>query len=468
MKIKQAKKIHFTGIKGVGMTSLALCAQDLKIKVTGSDIEEYFITDQTLKKANISWQKGFDSRHIGKPDCLIYTAAHGGEENIEVKAAKSKQIPVYSQGQALGKFMEGKKGISVSGVGGKTTTSSMIATVFATAGLAPSFAIGTGELKPLGFPGRYNLSGKHFIAEADEYFSSPQDQKAKLFYQNPQIAVITNIEYDHPDVYKNLDQTIDVFANFANKVPKNGLVVACLDNSNVQKLVQLIKAPLETYGFSPEADWRITSINKRGEEIVFSLIYKNKEIKDLAITVPGQFNVKNAVAAFIVSYSCHIPVQKIKKGLRLFQGTKRRFEFIQQIGGIKFFDDYAHHPIQIKATLKAVKNWFTDKRLVVVFQPHTYSRTKSLLADFSQSFSQADKVFVIPIYASAREKKDPEVSSQKLAALIKNYHSDVSFVTGKEELVRRFKKELRKGDLVFTLGAGDIFNWQKDFSKVLK
>jgi len=468
MNLKKIKKIHFTGIKGVGMTALALCAKDLGIKISGSDLEELFVTDEVLKKAGIVWQLDFKKENIGNPDLLVFTAAHGGQANVEVIAAEAKNIPVLSHAQALGFLMKEKKGISVCGVGGKTTTAAMIATTFDLAGFKPSYAIGVGKINPLGFPGRYDRRGEFFIAEADEYFTSPQDPKPRFFYQNPKIIVITNIEFDHPDVYKNLDHTLRVFKSFIKKVPEHGLVIACVDSPNVQKLLQLIKVPIITYGFSLQADWQITLINQTKEKTTFSLKYKDLTIDNLVLSVPGKFNLRNAAAAFIVAHFCGIPLSKIKQGLAGFKGTKRRFEFIKEIKGIKFYDDYAHHPVQIKATLQAARKWFKNKRIIVIFQPHTYSRTRALLEHFGRSFSEADLVIITDIYSSAREKKDPQVSGRMLVEKIKKFQPNVFYKKGENEVAEFLRLKAKRGDVIFTLGAGDIFNWRRSILSSLR
>lgn len=364
--------------------------------------------------------------------------------------------------------MKGKEGISVCGVGGKTTISAMLAVIFDSAGFHPSYAIGAGNINPVGNPGKYDQKGKHFIAEADEYFTSPQDLKPRFFYQDPKIAVVSNVEFDHPDVYKNFNQTLKTFQTFITKVPNDGLIVICIDNPNNKRLLQLIKVPISTYGFSPEADWRITSINQSNKKVFFKVKYKDLAMDKFILSVPGRFNVKNAAAAFIVANFCGISVNKIKKGLVEFKGTKRRFEFVKEVKGVKLYDDYAHHPIQIKATLKAAKKWFKNKRIVVVFQPHTYTRTKALFKEFSQSFADADLTIITDIYASAREKEDPQVSGMMLAQEINKRQTNVVYKQGKKEVAEFLKLKAKKGDIIFTLGAGNIFNWHDEIIQNLK
>jgi UDP-N-acetylmuramate--alanine ligase len=455
------KSIHFTGIKGVGMASLACCAKDLGIEVSGSDVKEYFVTDETLKQANINWQKGFSPDHLRKPDLLIYTAAHNGEQNPEVIAAKKQNILVLSHGEALGMFMKPKLGISVCGVGGKSTTAAIISTILSISNIHPSYAVGAGMINPIGLPGKFDKKGKDFIAEADEYITSPQNKIPRFMHQKPHIIVLTNLEFDHPDVYDSLDETIKAFKSFINKLPSNGLLIACLDNKNVEKLLKDIKVPYITYGQDKKADFQIANYFRGKEYNYFNLLNKKNNYQ-FQIQIPGIFNVKNSSAAIITALNLGLKYEKIKTSLIKFQGVKRRFEKVGQTKNIKFYDDYAHHPEEIKATLRAAKKQFFPGRIIAVFQPHTYSRTKALFSQFCHSFKQADKIYITPIYASAREKKDVSVSSEKLVKGLKNCQAKAKFIGSKNMLINEFKTELKANDVVFTLGAGDIFTWNKD------
>lgn len=467
--LEAIKRIYFVGIKGVGMTALACCAQDLGIKVSGSDVKEVFVTDEILAKRKIKWQFGFKEEYLKpKPDLVITTGAHGGLDNPLVKVAKKKGIRVLTHAQALGKFMEGKEGISVCGVGGKTTTSSIIATVFDSAQRKPSFAIGVASLDPLGFPGRY-AEGGQFITEADEYANSPGiDNRPRFFFQKPKVIVVTNIEYDHPDIYQNLDHTKETFKQFFQSLPRDGLLVACFDNENVVKTIQNLKVNCQTYGFSPQADWQVEKVFFGHGQTIFNLSYQGAIIENVKIKVPGRFNVLNAMAAFVVGTFFGLDAKTIKKGLAAFKGTKRRFEFIGEAKGIKLYDDYAHHPEEIKATLEAAKKWFPDRRIIAIFQPHTYSRTKALFNDFTRAFSLAKIVVLTDIYASAREKDDLGMSGQLLAEETAKYHPRSVFRAGEKEVIDFLKQEAKENDLIITMGAGDIFQWHQNILNSLK
>ena len=458
------KNVHFTGIKGVGMASLALCFDDLGIKVSGSDTNEVFVTDETLEKRKIEWRVGFSGKNVSrKCDLLITTGAHGGLTNPEVLEAKKRGIATITHAEGLAKIAAGKEVIAVSGVGGKSTTSSIISHLLEKAGLEPSFAIGVGNIFPLGTPGKFNSKGKHFICEADEFAISPGiNDNPRFSLLSPKILVATNIEHDHPDIYPRLSDTKETFKEFFKKVPEDGWLVVNVDNKNIRDVISDVDVPKATYGFSPDADWKIFDVSYSPGSTLFSLIHKGDIVKNIKINIPGQYNVQNATAAFVVATLLGISPKKVKDGLNSFVGVKRRFEFVGEVGGMLIYDDYAHHPLEIKAVLKAVREWFPDRRVVAVFQPHTYSRTKALFSQFAMSFKGADVSAFMDIYSSAREKKDPNVSSERLAQETKKYVKNSYYIGSHKEATYWLKKNLRSGDLLLTLGAGDIFYLHED------
>lgn len=462
INIKNLKHIHFTGIKGVGMTSLALCAKDLGIKVTGSDVEEYFVTDETLARRKIKWNVGFRKENLKPvPDLLITTGAHGGLENPEVVVAKTLNIPVMTLSEAQGLFSKDKVTIAVCGVGGKTTTCSMIATLLFEADLNPSFAIGVGNIYPLDTPGKYDKKGKHFICEADEFAVSPGiDNRPRFTFLLPKIIVVTNIEHDHPDIYPTIKDTKKVFMQFLKKIPGNGVLIACVDNKNVCDIIKNLEVNVITYGFSDKADCQIKNIGFKEGITLFDIYIKKEKkiIKNIKINVPGGFNIKNALAAFIVGRFLNIDVGILKKGIAKYSGCRRRFEKMKEEDGIVFYDDYAHHPIEVKSTLKAARGWYPNNKIIVIFQPHTYSRTKTLLHEFSNAFTQADVVAVMDIYASAREKIDKSISSKVLVQEIQKYHKNVFYTANHKDTLQWIKENVDKKDIVITMGAGDIFH----------
>ena len=448
------------------MTALALCAQDMGMKVSGSDVAQTFVTDEILKKRHINWHLGFDKKNIPQfCDLLVFTASHGGQANVEVMSALERGIPIYSQAAAVGLFMKGKLGISTCGVGGKSTTAAMLATILQLAGCQPSFVVGVGNIPSLGAPGKYQEEGKFFVAEADEYFD-PLEDKPKFLFQNPQIIILSNIEHDHPDVYPDLASTMNAYRLFIGKLPKNGLLIANQDNKNIVKLFKTLRPlrfKVNTYGFSPNADWQIKDYQLGKKKAFFKL---NNQEYELAI--PGKFNAANAAAAIIVSNHLGLTYPRIREALRKFKGTKRRFEKIAQIKGIQLLDDYAHHPTEIKATLETVKLYFPGKRIIAVFQPHTYSRTKALLGQFAQSFTASQLVLITSIYASAREKDDLGISGQKLVNEIGKIQRGVFYLNDCRSVCNFLKVNVKSGDVIITLGAGDIFLWHDKIIEGLK
>lgn len=451
------KHIHFIGIKGVAMTSLAVLAKQMGSKITGSDIAEEFVTDEILKRNNIKWTVGFSEKNIaGKPDLVIVTGAHGGMTNPEAVSASLKGLKVVTQGQALGMFMDGYEQISVSGTHGKTTTSALLSFIFEKAGLSPSFAVGCADIPILATCARAG-KGQYFIAEADEYITDPQTDKTPRFlWQNPKTLIITNIEYDHPDVYPDIEEIKLAFVKLIQKLPPDGLMVACIDDNNVKEIIKYAPRVI-TYGKGIFADWKILRIYNNAGKTNFWLEYKGREMGHFQISLPGEHNVQNAAAVIIVSLEAGIDIEKIRNFLPLFTGTKRRFEKIGEVSNILLYDDYAHHPTEIKATLKALKSWYPEKRIIAVFQPHTYSRTKGLFKEFGLCFVDADIILIADIYSSAREVEKYGVTSATLVEEICQHHPNCYYTKGENEILQYLEHNIQENDIIITLGAGDIY-----------
>lgn len=448
MRFNAVRSIHFVGIKGVGMTPLAIIAKEAGIRVSGSDIKEEFITDEVLKKAGIKPFVGFSKDHIKNSDLVITTGAHGGFTNVEVLEAKRKNIKIITQGEAVGIFMKGEIfgrkliGISITGTHGKTTTTAMIATMLKINGKDPSFLIGTANVKPLGSPGHYGL-GDYFVAEADEYMTEPTfDKTIKHMWQHPKIAVITNIEFDHPDAYISIEDTREAFLKFANQLPKDGVLIAYGDDPKIKKLLLQFRGRKITYGTSSDNDFVVRDV-----------------LKGVELSVFGDHNRLNATATVIVGLEVGLQKEKIIKSLIQFKGSKRRSEFVGKLeSGALVFDDYAHHPTEIESTLRAFRQKFPTSKIICIFQPHTYSRTKSLFEQFLRSFNDADIVIVTDIFSSLREKKDPTISSEFLAKEMKKYKNSVHFISSLSDVVEYInRKKYDKNYVILTMGAGDIY-----------
>lgn len=464
IQIAELKRIHLTGIKGVGMTSLALCLDDLGIKVTGSDTKEIFVTDEILVQRKIDWKVGIKAENLSPlPDLVITTGAHGGLENPEAIYAKEKDIPVITHAEALSLIAEGKETIAACGVGGKTSTASMLAVVLDSGNLHPSFAIGVGNIFPIQTPGRYDNKGKHFICEADEFAVSPGiDNRPRFSFLSPKVLIVTNIEHDHPDIYPTIADTKKTFRKFFEKIPSDGLLIACIDNPNVGDVIKDLNVPVVTYGLKGDADWQIKNVRIGNGRSKFDLVSASGKVKNIILKVPGEYNILNATAAFAAADFLVSDQEKIKNGLEDYRGCRRRFEKIGEKNGILIYDDYAHHPKEIASVLGAAREWFPEKRIIAIFQPHTYSRTKALFDKFAKAFSDADSVAFMDIYSSAREKDTLGVTSKKLAEETKKYHPDVNYTGGHAGTLRWIKKNAKPGDIIFTLGAGDIFHLHKD------
>ncbi len=456
------------GIKGVAMTALAILAKESGVIVSGSDVQEEFPTDMTLHRFGISYDSGFADSHLPQNlDLVIYTGAHQGVNNIEVQTAKTRGIPVLPHGKALGLFMEGKRGISVAGSHGKTTTSALIAHTLMHLGKDPSFAVGCGEILSLKTSGHLG-KGDFFVVEGDEYVTDPtSDQVPRFMWQKPEVLVITNIDFDHPDVYKDLKEVKKAFVDFANSLSEKAIVVVNIDNEPLFSILQQIKRKIITYGQKEGADFKLGTVTFNSGETVFEIYYKNKKSVSFSLKIPGVHNAQNATGAIAALVNLGIQPEELREPILTFSGTKRRFEFVAEKNNKLLYDDYAHHPTEIEATLNAARGWFPEKRLVVIFQPHTYSRTQALLSEFGKCFTQADRVLLTEIYASAREEPISGISGIALYEEIKKRHLGVHFAPKRNDVLQWLEANSRQNDLILTMGAGDIFTWIPSIMEII-
>lgn len=460
------KHIHFVGIKGVGMAPLAIIAKEAGFEVSGCDISEEFITDESLKKAGITPLIGFGNEHVRGVDLVITTGAHGGFDNEEVKAAKTAGVQVLTQGEAVGVFMKGEifgrsdlMGISVAGTHGKTTTTAMLATILAKNNMDPSFVIGTGNVPSLGSCGHYG-KGKYFVAEADEYVTEPTyDKTIKFMWQKPKMAIFTNIEFDHPDVYSSADDLRSALLAFSKHVEKDGLLIVNGDDSQIERLLADYKGKVIKFGYSGKNDFRLKKVSISFEQTFFWLDAYGTDLGEFCLKVPGEHNGLNALPCIIASLEIGLDILSIKKAISKFSGTKRRAEYIGKLeGGTLLFDDYAHHPTEIQKTLKAFAQTYPKHNIVCIFQPHTYSRTKALFNEFSRSFYDCDELILISIYPSQREKEDIGVSSESLATAIRRFQRSVSFLPSAKDVVKYIEeKGYQDNTIIITMGAGDVY-----------
>jgi UDP-N-acetylmuramate--alanine ligase len=458
------KKVHLTGIKGVAMTALAQCLLDLGMIVDGSDVPEDFVTKALLDTLHVQVKNDFHESNIDDQiDLLIYTAAHKGSRNEEVIEAKRRNIPVLSHGEALGQLMRDKTGISVCGVGGKSTTSAMIAWILEKTERRPSFAIGVGGILGMDRTGKYVSDTPHFVAEADEYATDPGvNNEPRFLHQFPTTIVCTNIAFDHPDIYASIEETKLAYQRFFKQLTEYGTLICSGDDAVVAELLPVIREAREdikilTVGQQEADSFRCNDYSSTAGTTTQDFTYDKHEYT-LTLHIPGVFNVKNALCAIAACRSVGVPVEDSLRSLESFQGTMRRFQNKGDKHGVQFYDDYAHHPSEIQATLTALREWYPNKRIIAIFQPHTYSRTKSLLNEFSRSFTQADVVHLLDIFASARESTDPTITSDILASKIKDQGKNVENLHTLEAAANHVLLEAKPGDVVITLGAGDLYN----------
>lgn len=460
------KNVYFVGIKGVAMAALAIYCKEKGMRISGCDTGEEFPTQEELMEAKISIDIGFDPSLLPKKtDLVIYTGAHGGRDNPIVVRAEELGIQTLPHGVALGLFMEGKRQITVAGSHGKTTTAAMIAAVLSASGKDPSYAVGCGTIFGTGAAGHLG-KGTMFVAEGDEYVTDPgHDETARFLWQTPDILVVTNIDFDHPDVYQTLESVQEAFVKLQNQQTGQRLTVINIDDPKSKVL--LSDQNVATYGFSPRADMHITHVGVGRERMFFTLEQKKVSLGEFTLKVPGRHNVANATAAVVACQAQGLSIEEIRKGLLSFLGTKRRFEKIGEAAGVVYYDDYAHHPAEITATLDAARQWYPDRKIIAVFQPHTYSRTKALLSDFARSFGSANMVILTDIYASARERDTLGMRGKTLVEETLKHHRTVAYGKDFSEVEKILSRETASGDIVIFMGAGDIYNWGRKIAQSL-
>jgi UDP-N-acetylmuramate--alanine ligase len=442
------EKIHFVGIGGIGMSGIAEVLLNLGYKVSGSDLRE---SDTTERLRSIGGEIfiGHARENLTNVDVVV-TSTAVQEDNPEVLEARERLVPVIPRAEMLAELMRMKYGIAIAGTHGKTTTTSMVATVLTHGGIDPTIVIG-GKLNTLGTNAVLG-QGKFLVAEADESDGS-------FLRLSPTIAVVTNIDADHLDFYHGgITQIKDTFVEFINKVPFYGLAVLCLDNGNVASIIPQVQKRFVTYGMSSQADIRATNVELSGGTTSFVAHYKGYRMGEVSFSMPGAHNVLNALACIAVAMELDVPFNLIQEGFAQFGGVGRRFQVKGEVGDIMIVDDYGHHPTEIRATLAAGKNGWPERRLVVAFQPHRFTRTKELFDEFVTCFYDADVLVLTDIYA-ASEKPIEGVSSEALANTIKKHgQKEVYYVGDREALPDFLAGVVRPGDTVLTLGAGNI--WQ--------
>ena len=442
---KRYQHIHFVGIGGVGMSGIAEVLLNMGYRVTGSDQRRGEAVER-LEQLGAKVFVGHDAANVAGAHVVVYSSAVA-RDNVEVAEARARQVPVIPRAEMLAELMRLKYAIAVAGTHGKTTTTSLIASVLAEGRLDPTVVVG-GRIRSLGSNARLG-QGEYMVAEADESDGS-------FLRLTPTMAVVTTIDAEHLDYYGTLERVSEAFLAFVNKVPFYGAAVLCLDQPNVQLLIPRVEKRIITYGLESAADLTAHRLTLSGLTARFEVLHRGQPLGECALRVPGRHNVLNAMAAIAVGLDLEIPFVTIQRGLAEFSGVQRRFQVRGESRGVLVVDDYGHHPAEVRATLAAAKAGF-DRRVVTVFQPHRYTRTLHLRQEFLTAFNQSDTLVVMDIYP-AGEAAIAGVSGQDLADAIRAHgHRDVVYLgSDRERILAHLEDVLRSGDLVLTLGAGDV------------
>ncbi len=440
----RVRHVHFVGVGGIGMSGLAEILCTLEFEVSGSDLREGEMT-RRLERLGVRTQIGHRAENVGQADVVVYSSAIG-DDNPELLAARAAGTPVITRAEMLAELMRVKYGVAIAGSHGKTTTTSLVATVLRAAGFDPTVVVG-GRMASLGSNARLG-AGDMLVAEADESDGS-------FLRLTPTIAVITNVDPEHLDYYGTHEALKDAFVEFAQKVPFYGLAVLCLDHPHVQDILPRIRRRHVTYGMSPQADYSARNLSFSGVRTSFVAYHHAQPLGELSVQMPGAHNVLNCLAVLAVADELEVPLDVIKEALSTFHGVARRFSVVDRVAGVTLVDDYGHHPAEVMATLDAARGAFSG-RVLVAFQPHRYTRTRDLFDDFTRAFNEADVLILTDIYA-AGEAPLPGVSAEKLTqAIAEHGHHSVRYEKDRRKLARLLAAEARPGDAVIALGAGDI------------
>lgn len=444
---RKTQHIHFVGIGGIGMSGIAELLLNLGYRVSGSDLRESEITRRLAELGGII-HAGHDGAWVSGADVVVVSSAVR-ENNPEVQAARGAGIPVIPRAEMLAELMRlSKYGIAVAGSHGKTTTTSMVGCLLAGAGLDPTVVIG-GKVNSLGSNAKLG-EGDFLVAEADESDGS-------FLKLSPVLEVITNIDLEHLDHYRDLDEIKEAFLSFIDKIPFYGAAVVCLDDANVASLLPKIGKRIITYGLSSQADVHARAVSSQGFSSLFEVCRNDEVLGEISLNVPGRHNVYNALAAVTVGLELELPFAEIAAAMKNFSGVQRRLQIKGEALGMTVIDDYGHHPTEIRATLAALRDAWPKRRLLVMFQPHRYTRTAGLFTEFATAFHEADLLFVTDIYA-ASETPIEGVSGETLLAEIRRHGQKNAWFAGELATLPGIVREVaRPGDIILSLGAGNIY-----------
>lgn len=454
--LKNFNKVHMIGIGGIGMSGIAEVLLAMNFKVSGSDRSLSEITDR-LKSLGAEIYEGHSETNIKDADVIVYSSAVT-MDNVEIQEAIKRKIPVIKRSEMLAELMRLKYGIGIAGTHGKTTTTSMVGLVMLEAGFDPTVIVG-GKLSSLGGTNARLGHGDFIIVEADEFDRS-------FLQLTPVIAAITTLEKEHLDIYKALEDIKSAFVEFANKVPFYGFVVLCLDEEGLREILPNINRKVITYGMSAQADVRAYDVLFHQTTSKFKVKYFGQLLGELELNVPGIHNVKNSLVALTIARELGVDFEIIKSALKKFSGVYRRFEIKAEVNGIMVVDDYAHHPTEVSATLSAIRTGW-DRKIIAVFQPHLYTRTRDFYNDFAKSFLDSD-VFVCTDIYPAREIPIQGITGQLITEAAEKFgHKNVLYVPDKIDIPDALLKIVQPGDIVVTMGAGDIWKYGEEFIKKL-
>ena len=441
----QFGRVHFVGIGGSGMSGIAEVLVNMGFQVSGSDRKEGAAVAR-LRGLGARILPGHDAAHVEGVDVVVRSTAIP-DSNPEIVAAFAAKIPVIPRAEMLAELMRMKYGLAVAGTHGKTTTTSMLATCLYRCGVDPTVVIG-GRLDAFGSSARLG-GGDYLVAEADESDGS-------FLLLDPTVAVITNIDPEHMEHWKSFDALVDGFASFANRVPFYGFSVVCLDHPVVQKMLPRLRRRVITYGLGQQAEVRADRIRQEGRTVAFRVWRKDEALGELRLAMPGRHNVRNALAATAVALELGLPFARIQAALEGFGGVDRRFSERADVGGVLIIDDYGHHPVEIQATLAAAAEGYEGRRIVAVFQPHRYSRVADLKDDFCASFNAATHVVVCPVYAAGEAPLEGADAGSLARGMLSQGHRSVFEATSLDAATTHLARWVREGDIVVTLGAGDV------------
>lgn len=455
--LKNFNKVHMVGIGGIGMSGIAEVLLAMNFKVSGSDRSLSEITDR-LQSLGAEIYEGHSEENIKDADVVVYSSAVT-MDNVEIQEAIRRKIPVIKRSEMLAELMRLKYGIGIAGTHGKTTTTSMVGLVMLEAGFDPTVIVG-GKLSGLGGTNARLGHGDFIIVEADEFDRS-------FLQLTPVIAAITTLEKEHLDIYKDLEDIKSAFVEFANKVPFYGFVVLCLDEEGLREILPGINRKVITYGLSAQADVRAYDVSFHQTTSKFKVKYFGQMLGELELNVPGIHNVKNSLVALTIARELGVDFDVIKSALKKFSGVYRRFEIKAEVNGIMVVDDYAHHPTEVSATLSAIRTGW-DRRIIAVFQPHLYTRTRDFYNDFAKSFLDSDVFICTDIYP-AREVPIQGITGQLITDAAEKFgHKNVLYVPDKKDITDTLLKIVQPGDVVVTMGAGDIWKYGEEFIKKLR